>query len=133
MGIESYLVAASLSGIIAQRLIKKICPKCKESYEAKEFEKKLLGIEEDEPLKLYRGAGCNYCNNTGYHDRTGIYEIMEISREHRAIMQGGIDLDKIREISIENGTRTLKMACVNLVLEGDTTIEELTKVAFLKD
>lgn len=133
MGIESYLVAASLTGIIAQRLVKKICPKCKEAYEANEAEKNLLGEDPEKPLKIYRGVGCNYCNNTGYYGRTGIYEVMEITREHRAIIQGSNDLDEIRKISIENGAKTLKMSCVDLVLRGETTIEELTTVAFLKD
>lgn len=133
MGIEQYLVAASLTGVIAQRLVKKICPKCKEAYEANEVEKNLLGEDPEKPLKLYKGAGCNYCNNTGYYGRTGIYEIMEITREHRAIMQGSHDLDEIRKISIENGAKTLKMSCVDLVLRGETTIDELTTVAFLKD
>jgi len=133
MGIESYLVAASLTGIIAQRLVKKICPKCKEAYEANDAEKNLLGEDPEKPLKIYRGVGCNYCNNTGYYGRTGIYEVMEITREHRAIIQGSNDLDEIRKISIENGAKTLKMSCVDLVLRGETTIEELTTVAFLKD
>ncbi|KOA21420.1 type II secretion system protein E [Clostridium homopropionicum DSM 5847] len=133
MGIEQYLVAASLTGVIAQRLVKKICPKCKEAYDANEAEKNLLGEEPENPLKLYRGVGCNYCNNTGYYGRTGIYEIMEITREHRVIMQGSHDLDEIRKISIENGAKTLKMSCVDLVLRGETTIDELTTVAFLKD
>lgn len=133
MGIESYLVAASISGIVAQRLVKKICPKCKESYIVSDFEKNMLGVNIYEELVLYRGVGCNYCNNTGYHGRQGIYEIIEITKEHRDLIQNNESSEKIRELSIKNGTKSLKSACANLVVKGETTVEELAKVAFLKE
>lgn len=133
MGIESYLVAASISGIVAQRLVKKICPKCKESYIASDFEKNMLGVNVYEELVLHRGVGCNYCNNTGYYGRQGIYEIIEITKEHRDLIQNNESSEKIRELSIKNGTKSLKNACATLVIKGETTIEELAKVAFLKE
>lgn len=133
MGVESFLIAASISGIIAQRLVKKNCPKCKEEYEASEYEKNMLGIEKEESLLLSRGKGCNYCNNTGYHGRVGIYEIVEITRKHRAYIQDNKGVDKIRELNEEIGFKNLKKACMELVLKRETTIDELMKVAFLKD
>lgn len=133
MGVEPYLVAASLSGIIAQRLVKRICPKCKESFKADEFEKNLLGVSWEEDLIIHKGKGCTACNNTGYSGRLGIYEIMEISREHRGIIQRNGSIDEIKQVSVNQGTKTLKMACADLVLKGETTIEELMKVAFLKE
>ena len=133
MGIEPYLVAASLSGVVAQRLVKRICPKCKEGYRASDFEKNLLGIDREQDLFIHRGKGCNSCNNTGYSGRLGIYEIMEISREHRELIQTEGNMDSIKELSISQGTKTLEMACGDLVLKGETTIEELMKVAFLKE
>lgn len=133
MGIEPYLVAASLSGIVAQRLVRKICPKCKEAYKASDYEKNMLGIEKEQDLIIHKGIGCVACNNTGYSGRIGIYEIMEISREHREIIQTEGSIDSLKELSIKEGTKTLKMACGNLVLKGETTIEELMKVAFLKE
>lgn len=133
MGIEPYLVAAALSGIIAQRLIKKVCPKCKEEYDASEYEKNVLGVDRNKEIKLSRGKGCNYCNNTGFSGRIGIYEIMEITREHRQLIQEKASMEMIKKVNKKNGTKTLKMACTELVLKGETTIEELTKVSFLKD
>ncbi|QGU95775.1 type II secretion system protein GspE [Clostridium bovifaecis] len=133
MGIESYLISASISGVIAQRLVRKTCSKCKEAYEANEYEKSILNLDKQDDLKLYRGKGCTYCNNTGYSGRTGIYEIMEISKEHRELIQSKGGTEEIKELNLKNGIRTLKMACSDLVLKGETTIEELAKVAFLKE
>lgn len=133
MGIESYLVSASISGVIAQRLVRKICPKCKEAYKANEYEKSILNLDKNSNLTLYRGKGCTYCNNTGYSGRTGIYEIMEISKEHRELIQSKSGTEEIKELNLKKGIRTLKVACSDLVLKGETTIEELAKVAFLKE
>ncbi|WMJ80837.1 GspE/PulE family protein [Clostridium sp. MB40-C1] len=133
MGIEPYLIATSLSGIIAQRLVKKICPKCKEEYIPLNYERIALGVKEEENIKLYKGKGCVYCNNTGYLGRIGVYEIMEITRKHRELIQNKKSGDEIREINQELGIKNLKDACVKLVLAGETTMEELAKVAFLKE
>ncbi|WP_461206969.1 GspE/PulE family protein [Clostridium sp. DL1XJH146] len=133
MGIDSYLIAASMSGVIAQRLVKKICPKCKEEYLASDYEKRILGVEETRQVKLYRGKGCSHCNDTGYSGRKGIYEIMEITKEIRESLQNGADMEEIKKINEKNEITTLKKACTRLVLEGETTIKELAKVAFLKE
>lgn len=133
MGIEPYLAATSISGVIAQRLIRKICPRCKVPYTANEYEKKLLGVNESENLILSRGNGCGHCNNTGYEGRTGIYEIMEITRDHREAIMMGSNSDEIRDLSIKKGMRTINMACKDLVLRGITTVEELVKIAYLKE
>lgn len=133
MGIEPYLLASSISGIISQRLIRKICPKCKVEYEASDYEKKMLRIDKNEEVKIYKGTGCTYCNNTGYYGRKGIYEIMDITREHRDLIQDEASVDKIKDLNRAMGMKTLKKACEELVLNGETTIDELTKVAFLKE
>lgn len=133
MDIEPYLVATSVVGVIAQRLVRKICPKCKMTYEASDYEKKLLGLQMDKPLILHKGSGCGYCNNTGYVGRTGVYEIMEITREHRETIMQTESSDVIRDLSINKGMKTINMACKDLVLRGITTIEELAKVAYLKE
>ena len=80
MGVEPYLVASSVVGVIAQRLVRKICPYCKEEYEASEYERKTLTGSSNGTLKLYKGKGCGHCNGTGYIGRIGVYEIMEITR-----------------------------------------------------
>lgn len=133
MGVEPFLVSASVVGVIAQRLVRKICPYCKEEYEPQEYEKKALIGEEDKHLVLYRGKGCGYCNYKGYLGRVGIYEIMEITREHRDTINKTKDSNVLRDISIKNGMTTLAQECRELVLKGITTISELTSIALLKD
>lgn len=133
MEIEPYLISASISGVIAQRLVRKICPKCKVEYEASDYEKSILSIDVENKVKLYRGQGCTYCNNTGYLGRIGIYEIMEISKEHRELIQNKCGTEEIKKLNLKKGIKTLKMACSDLVLKGETTVDELAKVAFLKE
>ncbi|WP_234120313.1 GspE/PulE family protein [Clostridium hydrogenum] len=133
MGIQPYLVANSISGIIAQRLVKAICPECKEEYEAKAYEKEILGAEESEKVTLYRGRGCPKCNGTGYLGRTGVYEIMEITREMREKIVENPDIDFIEKQAIKNGMNTIRKSCERLVYSGKTTIDELVKIAFLKN
>jgi type IV pilus assembly protein PilB len=133
MGIEPYLVASSVSGIVAQRLVRKICPKCKNAYEASSYEKKLLKVEEQEHLLLHKGTGCAFCNNTGYSGRTGVYEIMEVTREHKELIMNNRNSEILKDLSVKNGMRTLDMSCRELVINGTTTMDELVKIAFLKD
>ena len=133
MGVEPYLVATSISGIIAQRLVKKICLNCKEEYIASDYQKSVFNIKENETLKLYRGKGCGHCNNTGYSGRIGVYEIMEITREHRDAINKTRDSNVLKDISIKNGMTTLADECKELVLKGVTTIEELATITLLRD
>jgi type IV pilus assembly protein PilB len=133
MGIEPYLVATSISGVIAQRLVKKICTKCKKEYLASEHEKRILGVEEEKNLLLYKGEGCAFCNNTGYVGRTGVYEIMEVSRGHKEAILSSKSSDEIRDLSIQNGMKTLGISCKQMVVKGITTVEELVKIAYLRE
>ena len=133
MGIEPYLVATSITGVISQRLVKNICYHCKESYEASEYERNILKINKDKLLTLYKGNGCGYCNNTGYLGRSGVYEIMEITRQHRDVINTTRDSNVLRDISIENGMSTLRKECEKLVLEGVTTVNELANITLLTD
>lgn len=133
MDIQPYLAASAIAGIISQRLVKKICPMCSENYIATDFEKEILSIDSEEELLLHKGKGCGHCNNSGYKGRLGVYEIMEITRRHREYIMRNSSVDEIRDISIENGMKTLKTSCTDLVLKGMTTMEELVKIAFLKE
>lgn len=133
MGIEPYLVASSLCGVMSQRLVRKICTHCKKAYLADPFEKKMLGLEDQENVTIFKGEGCTFCNGSGYSGRTGVYEVMEITREIREMIISGKSTDEIRDVSIANGMKTLKMASTELVLRGITTIEEMIKIAFLKE
>jgi len=133
MDIQPYLVASAIAGIISQRLVKKICPMCNEVYIATDFEKEILGIDKAQELLLRKGKGCGHCNNSGYIGRIGVYEIMEVTRKHREYIMRNASVDEIRDICIETGMRTLKTACTDLVLKGMTTVQELVKIAFLKE
>jgi type IV pilus assembly protein PilB len=133
MDIQPYLVASAIAGIVSQRLVKKICPMCNEAYLATDFEKEILGVHSMEELLLHRGKGCGHCNNSGYTGRIGVYEIMEVTRKHREYIMRNASVDEIRDICIENGMKTLKISCTDLVLKGMTTIEELVKIAYLKE
>lgn len=133
MGIEPYLVATSISGVISQRLVRKICPHCMEKYVASEKEKRILDMDVDKDLTLFKGKGCTYCSNSGYIGRIGVYEIMEINRELRSSIMINKNTDSLRDIAIKNGMKTLKKSCVELVLDGVTTIDELARIAFLKE
>lgn len=132
MGIEPYLVATSVSGIIAQRLVRKICSSCKEEYLASDYEKSIFNIDRNQDLTLYRGRGCGHCNNTGYNGRIGIYEVMEMTKEHRNAINETNNTNILREISIKNGMETLSDGCKDLVLNGVTTVEELATVTLLR-
>lgn len=130
MGVQRYLIANAIKGVIAQRLVRKICPKCGENYEATSYEKHILNIDEHENLILHKGRGCVYCNNTGYVGRMGIYEIMEVTRKHREAILKSVSGDILREIAIKYGMKTLGQACRKVVLEGKTTVEEMLNVTY---
>ncbi|WP_243154830.1 GspE/PulE family protein [Clostridium thermarum] len=133
MGIQPYLVGSSVVGIIAQRLVRRICNECVEEYEASDYEKKLLEVEESESIILKRGKGCPRCGGTGYSGRLGVYEIMEIGKELRDLISRGADAEVIKAAAIENGMKTIKVGCINLVLQGKTTMDEYIKTAFIRE
>lgn len=133
MGIEPYLAATSIVGVVAQRLVRRNCEHCKQPYEATSYEKKVLGVNENEPLALYKGTGCGHCNNIGYKGRVGVYEIMEVGRPHREAIVNNVPLDELRDIAKANGMTTLADECKKYVLEGLTTVDELATIALLSD
>jgi type IV pilus assembly protein PilB len=131
MGIENFLISSSLVGVISQRLIRKICPYCKEEYTPTETELRALDIEENHPVKLYRGRGCALCNNKGYYGRSGIYEIMIVTNQlKRLIVKKDVSSDEIKQLAIKEGMKTLREACKERVLNGTTTVEEFLRVTF---
>ena len=131
MGIEPYLVSSALVGVIAQRLVKKICPHCKISYEPDENELEILNMKD---LKiLYKGEGCNYCKNTGYRGRTAIHEIMYVDKEIRKLINNNASEDDIKSAAIKNGMTPLRDNCKQLVLEGVTTIDEFIRISYSLD
>lgn len=130
MGVEPFLVATSLKGIIAQRLVRKTCPHCIQKYEADKAEKKILGIDENETVYLYKGKGCANCSHTGYSGRTGVYEILDIDREIKDLVIKTNNSDEIKDLAVKKGMKTLRESAKELVLSGTTTIEEMVKIIF---
>lgn len=131
MSIENYMVSSSVVGIIAQRLVRKICTNCKHEYMSNNEEMRLLGLKE--PVPLYKGKGCNVCNNTGYLGRTAIHEVMVVDRKIRSLINSNEDIDVIKDEAKKKGMLTLYESCKELVLSGDTTFEELLKVTYSVD
>ena len=133
MGVAPYLVSSALVGIIAQRLIRKLCIHCKEEYIASDYEKEILGVPKYQDLTLYRKVGCNRCSNTGYKGRVGIYEVMEINGEIRDLINADKPLEEITNAALRNNMKTLNKSAMNVVLNGNSTVEELLRVTLLGD
>lgn len=133
MGIEPYLLGDSLVGIIAQRLVRRLCPECKEPYEADEEEKRILKVPQNEPLKLYKACGCEACGNTGYYGRIGVYEIMPISRKIKNLIASGANADEITAQAVTEGMNTLRMSASNYVKQGLTSFNEMMKITYETD
>lgn len=133
MGVPPYLVSSSLTGIISQRLVRKICNNCKRPYWASTSEKKILNLDLEKPIALYRGEGCGTCNRTGYSGRIAIHEVLKIEKEHREMIIKGMNADELKEFSIGKGMISLRENAIELVRQGITTIEEVAKIVFLEE
>ena len=131
MGIESYIVSTALSGIIAQRLVKKLCPHCKAKFIPTRAEREMVGIIHDEHIELYNAIGCSKCGNTGYQGRIGLFEVMEITNIHRDMIQEGKSTEDLRRLNNQQGIISLKERAFDYLISGDITIGEYAKVAFL--
>ena len=137
MGVENYLIADSVVGIIAQRLVRRICPKCGIDSEATETEKIILGVENvSGPVKIKRaavGGQCMHCGGNGYRGRVGVYEIMPITSKLRNLISAGTRADDIEAAALEEGMKTLRMAAAGYALQGITTIEEVKRITYSDD
>ena len=130
MGVEPYLIADSVIGVIAQRLVRRLCPKCKKSRMATEVDLEALGLPEDREAVVYEPVGCHMCNNTGYYGRIGVYEIMEITPELKEIISKHGNANEIKEVALQQGMRTLHMSAAKYVLSGVTSISEMKRISF---
>ena len=128
MGIEPFLASSSLVGIIAQRLIRKLCLRCKVPYRPDHSELMLLKLRE--PRELYRSVGCPACNHTGYSGRMPIHEVLPIEREIKELIERKSTTDQIRQMGVRLGTTSLRENCTQAVLAGNTTVDELIKVTY---
>ena len=130
MGVESFLIADSVVGIIAQRLVRKLCSHCKVAREATQDEKKLLLAPPDEPLTIYEPCGCPMCNETGFYGRTAVFEIMEMTQNLKHMVTIKANTNEIKEAALKDGMHTLRMSAAQAVKDGTTTISEMLKVSF---
>jgi len=131
MGVEPFLVASSLMGVLAQRLVRNICPHCREAYEPTETEKSYLSSSSlpfSKSLTLYRGKGCEKCNGAGYLGRRGIFEFLTVNDAIRGMVTEKSDSQVIKNAAVMNGMKTLRIDGFRKVLQGVTTIEEVLRV-----
>lgn len=128
MGVAPYMVATSLIGIVAQRLVKKICHECRTPRMSTPEENELMGISES--ITIYDACGCPKCNNTGYTGRTAIHEILTCTSEMTGLIANGGKIDQISELARKQGTKLLRDNVSELVQAGETSIEELVRVTY---
>lgn len=131
MGIEPFLLSSSLVGVVAQRLVKKICISCKYEYSASVSDSEILGVEVG--TKLFAGKGCANCNYTGYSGRTATHEVLPITKKIREEINMSRTADQIKAAAIDEGMIILREDVKRLVLAGTTSIEELLRITFKVD
>jgi len=131
LGIEPYLVASSVIGVLAQRLVRRVCPDCAQTTAVSNDELKRLGLDGDalDTIETRRGAGCDSCRQTGYRGRRGIFELMVMGSTLRDLAFSGASTNEIAKAAINNGMYTLAMDGARKVLSGQTTAEEILRVA----
>jgi len=131
MGIEQYLVLNALMGVVAQRLVKRLCVSCKRSRRATDEEKHILGVESN--LTIFESKGCNACGSSGYSGRIAIHEILVMDSELRVMFNKGSDIKDIEQKAIEKGMKTLAQSAKELIFEGVTSISEMLRVSYSAD
>ena len=127
IGVEPYLIASALRGVISQRLVRKVCPHCKKAYKPDAGELELLGLPEDADVQFYRGEGCEECYHTGYRGRRAVFEILTMSSELRRLVTEGAGYDTLLASARKTDFVTMRENCRELVLRGETSAEEAAR------
>ncbi|MBW2229646.1 MAG: type II secretion system ATPase GspE [Deltaproteobacteria bacterium] len=128
MGVEPFLVGSSLVAVLAQRLVRILCLECREAYTASSEELREMGVRPpDHPVTIYRGRGCPECAHTGYHGRLGIFEIMVVDDDIRAMVSTNVDSKTIKKMAVSKGMGTLRADGARKVLRGITSLAELMR------
>ena len=133
MGIEPYLLSGALNGVVAQRLVRTICPNCLETYQPAASLLREAKLTDGAPGTFNRGAGCTHCYDSGFAGRAGIYEVMEIGPELRRMMRHGISTQELGETWLKLGGTTLRQEGVLVAVEGRTSLEEALSVTHSED
>ena len=130
MNVERYLLASSVVAIIAQTLVKKMCPNCKLPYMPDSSDLATLGYDSNAELELYQSAGCSVCKHTGYLGRTAVYEIMKLDYTARTMIMENVNPEDLRNYMRKAGMKTLQENCREMVLRGETTVDELVRISY---
>ena len=130
MGVEGYLLADSLVGIIAQRLVRRLCPYCKKPHSITDTERRIMGIRADVNPEIYEPVGCERCDNTGYSGRIGIYEIMKITPPLKELISKNASVSELKQMGMREGMHTLRQSATMLVIKGITSVHEMIKTTF---
>jgi type IV pilus assembly protein PilB len=129
MGIEPYFLSEALAGIIAQRLVRRLCPDCRRKREATETEKHILGCQPGDMIEIYEPVGCVKCNDIGYIGRIGVYEILTVSLKIREAIRKQAPAETIAEIAKAEGMKSLRQKAAELVINGITSVEEILRIS----
>lgn len=130
MGVERYLIADSVVGVIAQRLVRKLCGHCKKMRPATQDEKRVMKLNPLEDVNIYEPCGCDFCNHTGYYGRVGVFEIMEVNDEIRDLISENGSTEELERAARNSGMRTLRENGIRYVLEGVTSVDEMLKASY---
>ncbi len=130
MGLEYYLIADSVVGVIAQRLVRRLCTACRQERLANDREKRLLGMEGEDEVKIWEPKGCPQCSYNGYRGRIGVYELMPVSQRIKSIIAAKGTTEQIENAALADGMYTLQMACAKHVKNGVTSINELKRIVY---
>jgi type IV pilus assembly protein PilB len=133
MSVDPFLMSSSTLGIIAQRLARRLCQDCKESYTPDDISLKYLGLESSQQFIFYRNRGCEKCSGTGYRGRVGVYEVLRMNSDLRRLVAGHANSEAISELAVKNGMKTLKEYSVWLLQNGWTTMEEVLGVISVQE
>jgi general secretion pathway protein E len=126
MGVEPFLLSSSIIGVLAQRLVRRLCPDCREVYTPDETELALLAAH-GKPSVLYRPTGCPSCNHTGYRGRTGIYELLQVDDHLRSMVHARESEQKLRDYALQHGMKNLRDDGLRWVMAGETSVEEVIR------
>ncbi len=133
MGIEPFLIASALLGVVGQRLLRKVCEHCRESYvpTPEELDFYLRGGGDPEKTDFVQGSGCNFCSDTGYLGRIGIYEVLQITDDMKRLVVSDAGVDEIRELAHQQGMKTMREQAVQLVTDNESTVAEVLRTVYV--
>jgi type II secretory ATPase GspE/PulE/Tfp pilus assembly ATPase PilB-like protein len=133
IGVLPDIMAGNIIGVVAQRLVRKLCSRCKTRYQPDAFERRLLGLPPDSPVELFRAQGCEACDHQGYRGRISVLEILKLDAELDELIARRATARELRRSALERGFRPLADDAVRRVIEGLTSLDEIARVVDLTD